>query len=393
MRIHVVFVASSFLFVSLLASGSDTPNVTMLGQLSGTNVGASSVFGASAIIGHDTIAIGEPTEGNLGAIYIYEKPANGWGSMNQTAILSASNQCELGQAIAMSADASTVVSFAGGCSGGGFLGYGWLEVFVRPASGWQNMTQPTAILTLKSPASVNDFGEYLSISADGQIIAATGQIAHKSFVSLFVRPAGGWVNANPNYGFATPSGLNPVALSGNNIAVVSNGAVLVFQRGSAGIKQVATLTASDGNPLSSRVVIAGGTIVAGAPYDPNDTQAPGAAYLFVEPLGGWMNSTETAKMTADGLAAGAWFGYSLSLSAKNLLVGGYYTSAGYLYTEPATGWLTTSHPTATLTVSDPDQVNFGRTVAISGSTMVVGDPSESANGNFNGGAAWVFQVQ
>ena len=51
---------------------------------------------------------------------------------------------------------------------------------------------------------------------------------------------------------------------------------------------------------------------------------PGAAYVFEKPAGGWVNMTETAKLTASDGAAFDYFGISVSLSGDTALVGARY---------------------------------------------------------------------
>jgi hypothetical protein len=72
------------------------------------------------------------------------------------------------------------------------------------------------------------------------------------------------------------------------------------------------------------------------------------------------------------------------------LVGSQYNSAAYLYLEPAGGWQTTSHPNTTILSTDPYQEQFGYSVAMMGKTIAIGDPGEDA---VNGGAAYVLQMQ
>ena len=70
--------------------------------------------------------------------------------------------------------------------------------------------------------------------------------------------------------------------------------------------QTAKLTASDGagvDCLGSSVAIAGDTIVAGRRSPDVAVHDPGAAYVFVKPVGGWASGTQTAKLTASDGAA------------------------------------------------------------------------------------------
>jgi hypothetical protein len=106
-----------------------------------------------------------------------------------------------------------------------------------------------------------------------------------------------------------------VSISGNTIVTTGGGNAYVFVRKGGSwstMTQTATLTASDGSSLYS-AAISGNTIVAGS-YLANNFA--GAAYVFVEPDGGWADSTETAKLTSSESAAGDFFGYSVRDRAK-----------------------------------------------------------------------------
>ena len=153
-------------------------------------------------------------------------------------------------------------------------------------------------------------------------------------------------------------------------AVGSNpnqGAVYVFQISGDTATQVARLTASDGAAWSQfgpTVAIDGNTIVVGA-SDVNNAQ--GAAYVFVEPPGGWANMNENAKLIASDGVTFDLFGYFVGVSGNTVVVGAAYNpynsitstagpGAAYVYVEPSGGWSgTASNPTyetAKLTASD-----------------------------------------
>src|SRR5262249_12543250 len=145
------------------------------------------------------------------------------------------------------------------------------------------------------------------------------------------------------------------------------GAAYVFNQPGDGwrnMKQAAaTLVPSD--PASTcffgaSVGISGNTIVVGAPQNGYYCYAtgPGAAYVYVEPPGGWHGVlTETAKLTAsDGLKGDA-LGTSVSVNGNTVVAGApgafSFTTAGaaYVFVEPAAGW-TNMTQTAKLTASD-----------------------------------------
>jgi hypothetical protein len=109
----------ALLFALTFSAGASTPTVTPLGQFTGTD--SPLLLGAAVAISQDgsTVAVGGPYgDGTAGEIYVYEKPAAGWGNMIQTARLMPTSQCQLGDPLAISADGGTIASFAGACSGG-----------------------------------------------------------------------------------------------------------------------------------------------------------------------------------------------------------------------------------------------------------------------------------
>jgi hypothetical protein len=101
------------------------------------------------------------------------------------------------------------------------------------------------------------------------------------------------------------------AISGRTLVVgdfdsniESYGAAYVYVEPDDGwhdMTQVAKLTSSDsGEGFGTSVAIYGSIIVVGAANASNLNalaSSPGAAYVFVEPAGGWTNMTETAKFT------------------------------------------------------------------------------------------------
>ena len=87
--------------------------------------------------------------------------------------------------------------------------------------------------------------------------------------------------------------------------------------------QTAKLTASDGaanDRFGISVAVSGDTVVVGAH---GDDGYRGSAYVYVKPGGGWVNATQTAKLTASDRAADDYFGYSVAVSGDTVVVGAY----------------------------------------------------------------------
>ena len=188
-----------------------------------------------------------------------------------------------------------------------------------------------------------------------------------------------------------------VAISGSTVVVgalwkANDGAVYVFVRSGRTWSQQAELAAPDGdaeNAFGWSVAISGSTVVVGNGDNPNS----GAVYVFVRSGTNW---SQQAQLTADG-STDDWFGYSVAISGSTAVVGAVQGSAstpapgsGVVYAFVRSG--TTWSQQAELTAADSN-VNdaFGWSVAISRSTMVVGAiGTNSATGALYVGAAYVF---
>jgi hypothetical protein len=226
---------------------------------------------------------------------------------------------------------------------------------------------------------------------------ATGQYFWQGKTYVFEQPKGGWTTTSAFAAELTAPDARSdggfgacVSISGNTLVTGSpNGsgteAAYVFVEPQNGWKTTsdsnAELTGSDAPPGSAfgySVSISGNAIAVGA-YE------VGEAYIFVEPLSGWQDATETAKVTA--LNEGSYFAYSLSLRANQLVIGSANDpsdSAVFLYGRPAKGWETTSKYNARLTTSDG--YGFGFSVAVGVGVIVAG-----SIGNNGQGAAYIFK--
>ena len=138
------------------------------------------------------------------------------------------------------------------------------------------------------------------------------------------------------------------------------------------LHQLAELTASDSggatDGFGSSVAISGNTAVVGAPQAHNGA---GAAYVFVKPQNGWTSMTQTAELTPSDSVPGINFGSSVAISGSNIVVGSFAHNAAYVFTRPQGGWKDMTQ-TAILS-ADRDGVPdlFGFNVAIDGATIAV----------------------
>jgi hypothetical protein len=149
-------------------------------------------------------------------------------------------------------------------------------------------------------------------------------------------------------------------------------------------QQIAKLLPSDGaagDRFGISVAISGTTAVVGAWLDDDNGTSSGSAYLFDTTTG-----QQIAKLLPSDGAAGDLFGISVAISGTTVIVGarddddrGASSGSAYLFDA------TTGQQIAKLlpTVS-PTGDRFGSSVAISGSTAVVGAPGDDDNGSDSG---------
>ena len=98
--------------------------------------------------------------------------------------------------------------------------------------------------------------------------------------------------------------------------------------------------------------------------------------MFTKPGSAWASMTETVKLTS---GFGGSFGVSVSVSGDTVAVGATNTlgyGSAFVYAKPTSGWAdVASEIPAMLVASDGGQYGyFGRSVSISGNTVVVGAP-------------------
>ena len=282
-----------------------------------------------------------------------------------------------------------------------------------------------AKLTTSDGEANSSFGGAVAVSGNtivvGAFNASGGFSSQQGAVYVFTAPATGWADMTETARLTASDGAfgdafgSAVSMSGSTIVVGapyasvgglgSRGAVYVFTKPATGwatMTETAKLTASDGaarDLFGSAVDLSGTTLVVGAPdAKVGKNREQGAAYVFTEPGTGWASETETAKLTASDGTQVNLFGSSVALSGTTIVVGAPKAlgpigvqGAAYVFVEPATGWSTRTQ-TARLTAASLNVAGygFGNKVAISGKMIAVGAPFATTGGNTNQGAAYVF---
>ena len=348
---------------------------TQAGKLTASDPKEDAGFGHAVVVHGDTIVVGayeeDHTDNNnnpiddVGAAYVFTKPANGWADMTQTARLTAFDAAaedEFGTSVAVHGD-TIVVGAPEEDTGARGSAY----IFTKPANDWADMTETAA---LRGESGGDRFGRSVAVYGDTVVVGAFEVNGTRGAAYLFTKRAatGVW----DDWDDTSASNATP------------------------------KLTASDrasGDRFGRAVAMDGDTIVIGAPYhdydDPdnntNDVSNSGAAYVFIKPAtGGWATDTETAKLTASERAENDQFGYSVAVDGNTVVVGAdrddSNRGSAYVFTEPQGRW-TDTEGTATLTAYDRrGDDRFGNFVAVDGDTVLVGAVGDDSDK----GSAYVF---
>lgn len=212
---------------------------------------------------------------------------------------------------------------------------------------------------------------------------------------------------------------NSVAIDGDYVVVGAyyEARAYVFEKNAGGANNwgiVTTLFPQAGNSFSSfggTAAISGEHVVIGSYADDNSGTGPalqqsGSAYIFKKSLGGNNNWGLVKKITAPAITEYARFGISVSIDGDRILVGAsgdmvmkgstpnYGIGAAYVFSRSKGGpdeWGLQKK----LTADVRNQSYFGTSVAVKGSTAVVGGFGEyfdykNEDSVSNAGAAWVF---
>ena len=415
---------------------------TQQAYLKASNAEAQDFFGTSVAISGDTIVVGVPDEASnettitngssasadnsapgAGAAYVFVRSGTSW---SQQAYLKAPNAeagDNFGISVAISGDtlvvgaeaeASNQTSITNGATASSdnlASGAGAAYVFTRSGSSWSQQAY------LKAPNAEADdlFGHSVAISGDTIVVGANTESSNQTTIT------------------------NGSTASSDNSASEA-GAVYVFVRSGTSWSQQAYLKAPNaevGDNFGGSVAISGDTIVVGADGEDspqttitngstasadNSAAGAGAAYVFVRSGSSW---SQQAYLKAPNTNAGDNLGYSVAISGDTIVVSAHQeessqttitngstassdnsaseAGAAYVFVRSGTNWSQQAYLKAPNANTD---AVFGRSVAISGDTIVVGANEEDSNqtsitnGNtasadnsaFNAGAAYAFKL-
>ena len=406
--------------IALTGNGMVASQIAQQAYAKASNTGTGDVFGVSVAISGDTVVVGALSEdssttginstpnesaADSGAVYVFVRSGSTW---TQQAYLKASNTGagdQFGVAVAIAGDTLVVGALledgsstgVNGASNEGAADSGAAYVFVRSGTTWTQQ----AYLKASNTGGNDRFGNAVTISGDTIVVGAYLEDSSAT-----------GINGN----------------QGDN-SVADCGAAYVFTRSGITWTQQAYLkgsSASISDQFGISVGISGDTVVVGDYGDDsnatgingnaadNSSMDSGAAFVFVRSGTTW---TQQAYLKASNTRAGDLFGYFSAIDGNTIVISSIRedsaatgingsqsdsnaadAGAAYVYTRSGTTWTQQAYLKASNTGAGD---NFGRSVAISGDTILIGANledsaasgvygNESDNSATDAGAAYVF---
>ena len=389
------------------AMTKDSVSWTQQAELTASDGGAGDSLGGSVAVDGNTVVVGAPrhmvgSSSHQGAVYVFVQSDGTWVEQAELTASDGAAGDQFGYSVAVSG--STVVVGAPYHTVGSNPSQGAAYVFVQSGGTWSQQAE----LSASDGARIDYFGYSVAVDGSTIVVGASNHIdggARPGAAYVFVESSGTWSqqaeltasHGGNDFGLSVAINGNIVVVGAPGYAVGSNsgqGAAYVFVESSGTWIQQAELTASDGvayDYFGISVAVDGSTVVVGAwSHKVGSNPGQGAAYVFVQSGGTWI---QQAELTASDGIANDSFGYSVALSGGTAVAGAFdhtvgsnsYQGAAYVFVQNGEIW---SQQTE-LTASDGDRLDqFGRSVAVSGSTAAVGAYSHPNSG---AGAAYVFE--
>ena len=353
----------------------------VIGKLTASDRAVNDNFGHSVAMDDGTAVIGANRHDGKGAAYVFTRDSSGvWRQVAKLTAYDGEANDEFGYSVAIDGDTVVIGARQGDSTddlNNVVSDSGSAYVFTEPDTGWAD-SNAAAKLTAYDGEANDEFGYSVAIDGDTVVIGARQGDSTDDLNNVVSDSGSAYVFTEPDTGWAD-----------------SNAA--------------AKLTAYDGATLDRfgySVAIDGDTVVIGARQgdstddDNNVVSDSGSAYVFTEPDTGWADSNAAAKLTADDGKARGYFGHSVAVDDKTVVVGARgddnSKGAAYVFTEPGTGWAN-SNVAAKLTASDGKADDeFGYSVAVNGTTAVIGayyddlDDDDYDDHEGNSGSAYVF---
>lgn len=320
-----------------------------------------SISGNYAIIG----AFRDDDNGNeSGSAYIFKRTGSNWSQMTKLLPTDGSSGDEFGYSVAIDGDYAIIGAHEKGAA----------YIFKRNINNWVQQSKLVPI------DGVYSFGYSVAIRGEFAIVGAK----ERDSAYIFKRVGNNWVqqaklepdNGECFFGYS-------VAIDGDYIIVGApeddengdeSGSAYIFQKiNNTWIEQLKLFPddAAVNDEFGISVDIKGDYVIIGAHKDNSQS---GSAYIFKRCLNSWI---QQVKLYSNDSASGDYFGNSVSISNKYVIIGAVEDSNGnsigsaYLFQKNGNNWF---QKTKLLPASNDNGSDFGKSVFIDNENAIIGAP-------------------
>jgi hypothetical protein len=315
-------------------------------------------FGCAVSIAGDTVVVGACyaddsafSNDNRGAAFVFYRNQGGtdnWGQVKQLIANDWAWDDDFGDAVAVAGD-TVIVGVRHKSSG---TAYGTAYVYYRNQGGMDGWGQVKKITAIDGAQNAY-FGTSIALYGDTAVIGAPGATIGSNYSQgaayVYYRNQGGTDSWGPvgkltanngaqddHFGQSASLDVDVLVVGANmdNLGTGWQGSASVYYRNEGGLDswgQVKNLVAGDGvggDNFACSVVVSGGDIVVGANNDTPDVGSSlGSQYLFSNSEGGVNNWGQAFKLSAGDSAPGGGFGSSVAIAGSTVVVG----SGGAVY--------------------------------------------------------------
>lgn len=379
------------------------PIWTQANKLTAGDAAVIDEFGCSVGVSGATVIVGAHKRNengtDSGAAYVFTGTGGVWAQQQKLIGTDTDGGDNFGFAVAVSGDTAVVGAWRDVVSG---TDSGSAYVFTRSGTTWSQQQK----LTSGDVAEGDRFGYSVAISGDTIVVGAYGDdiltTTGAGSAYVFTRSGATWSHQQKltaTIPAASDEFGKSVSIDGDSIAVGSNrddtisadaGAIYVFTRSGVTWTEQAKLHGADTvtyDRFGESVAISGDTVVAGALYDDDVANKSGSAYVFTRSETVW---TQQQKLTAHDPEANDEFGSQVAISGDTVVAGvrrddddGGLSGSAYVFTRTGTTWSAPEKHTADDAAGGDE---FGQSVAIDGSLIVIGSPLDDDGGSMTGSA-------
>ncbi len=321
--------------ISLYSTFAFAQNIQSLDKLiNPSDYGRNNEFGNSIAIDGDTLVIGSPGEGcddgtACGAAYVYKYYNGNFTLKAKLTALDSLDDSYFGYSVDISGDTIVIGAYM---YDNNFRNSGIAYVFTKSGAEWEDANE-TAILLPTDDSDDGRFGNPVAINNDTILIGASnGFGANQMTVYLYTKPAQEWENATETARLTTKASVRfgtSLEITDDTIIVNAQNSAYIFKKPLDDIwidsNETAKLTATDSQEDSyfgDSIAIDQDIIAIGATYDDNNgITNTGSVYVFEKPANGWVDSNETIKLMAANMTENALFGYSIDIEEEKIVIG------------------------------------------------------------------------